>query len=89
MGAVFFERKGTTRRSQKDRTIPMGSFLGGNLPGGQKETGLEVRRKYRILPGKHQKTREIILVAPDDIECLNFCFDAVSLTEDAPPFTPL
>ena len=81
MGAVFFGRKRTTRCSQKRPNDFTGIFLGGTVPGDQNESGLLFSQESRIITAKHRETNEINLLRPGDIECLNFCFTAASLTE--------
>ena len=64
--------------------ILRGAFLGETLPGGQNESGLLLSQEYRIPPvGIRETKKEITLIRPDDIECLNSCFTTASLAEGA------
>ena len=81
MGSVDITKREQLDVLKKDGGLLLGAFSGSNLPGGKNGNGLLVIQESKSLPGKPLKTKEIILVRADGIECLNFRFPTSSLTD--------
>ena len=65
----------------KDGKLIRDDFMGSNVPGGKIGNGLLVIQESKTPQENSRKTKGIILVRADDVECLNLRCSTASLTD--------